>query len=836
MNEVISKAIREGTAVLFLGAGASKGSESTNGADVPLGADLAIQLAEEFELTYDDDSIADVYSACLSKDRNATHDSLIARFRSCKPSTAYTTISTIAWRRIYTTNIDDAYERVNQRVRAQAVRTCGVRAKVEGFDPSYRTVDYAKLNGSINEINNGLIFSPSEYGQTAASGQLWYDELAKDFFNFTFIFIGTKLNESLFYHHIERYRSLGHDGGPGSFLITPGVTEIKRTAFKAAGITHIDATIQDLANWITREFPNGYSAESAFIGRNPQLQSRTGALTLAQPVMMGLEPVNRASIAQWIPSEASTRIRTFYQGFKPNWREIIDAVPAWLSAHEEFFLKLQKSRTDQLTVVEGSAGSGKTTLLMQMALAISDQWGCPCFFVGQELHDLKGAVSHLEKVLTTPYYLFTDQLDEYADTLNVLFESKRYPKLRVIGSERSQIWGSRVAARLAGHHAAPYRMHLITEDDALKILVKLEAHGPWTRLGKLKPIERHHEIFRKSKRQLLIGLMEATSGKGFDEIIESEYLSLPTATLRRVVLFVGLATVHRLPMTIDFLSSGLIKLKIKESPFQLIGLLQGIISRHDNLVVLRHPIYARRIFERYASQHEIGLTLTALLDSFASYQSPVVQHLPPPLNEVYRKNINHRFLTAIFKRTEKVIELYQRFEKEFEPDGLYWLHYGLALRDVGQQEQSLTMLRTARSAYPSEHTIHAYAQQLFIVAKTVENIAKAETLVIEAVEILRGLHKQRRRQQDFYPIVLLSEGHVTAIRNLRGDADARVLARQYGNEIESFKKQAVASDRVHATWEKLASYSTTGRWISFEENEENWFTEDAQFSKSSSFI
>ncbi len=823
MNEVIYKAIKDGTAILFLGAGASKESRSSLGLDIPLGDELASNLAQEFGLDFQNDSLADVYSACMSTDREKTHNYLISRFRGCKPSPAYMTLSTIAWRRIYTTNIDDALDRVGQNFRAQTVRACGVRSKVQSFDPSYRYMDYVKLNGSINEIQNGFIFSPSEYGQAAASGQLWYDELAKDFFNFMFIFIGTKLNEPLFYHHIERYKSLGHDGGPGAFLLTPALTAIKATAFQAAGITHIEATGQEFTNWIKREFPNGQSAESTFIGRNPQLRSRTGALILAQPVMVGLEPVSRASIAQWIPSEPSTKIRNFYQGFKPNWREIIDAVPAWLSAHEEFFARLENSKHEQLNIVQGPAGSGKTTLLMQTALKIADHWGNPCFFVGRELNNLTAAVTHLEKVLQTPYYLFTDQLDDYADELNSILDSKRYKNLRVIGSERSQIWGSRVAARLAGHHAPPFNVHLINDQDASKILDKLETYGPWTRLEKLKPKDRHNELFAKSKRQLLIGLMETTSGAGFEEIIEKEYSTLATLELRRAVLFIGLATVHRLPMTVDFFAGGLVKLRIKESPHKLIQLLQGIVGHHGNLINLRHPIYARSIFERHASQEEIGMVLTALLDSFASYQSPVVQNLPAPLNEIYRKNINHRFLSAIFKRSERVIELYQRFEKEFEPDGLYWLHYGLALRDVGRQEDSLTMLRTARLAYASEHTLHAYAQQLFIVAKAIDNHIRSESLIVEAVDILRNLHKNRRRQQDFYPIVLLSEGHVSTVRKLSGDSKARVLAHQYSNEISSFKKQAVATDRVHATWEKLTSYSTTGRWINFEEIESNWF-------------
>ncbi|WP_305838773.1 hypothetical protein [Photobacterium leiognathi] len=49
--------------------------------------------------------------------------------------------------------------------------------------------------------------SSQEYGSNSASEPLWYSELARDFHKYTFIFIGTKLKEPLFYHQIEKYKA-----------------------------------------------------------------------------------------------------------------------------------------------------------------------------------------------------------------------------------------------------------------------------------------------------------------------------------------------------------------------------------------------------------------------------------------------------------------------------------------------------------------------------------------------------------------------------------------------------------------------------------------------------
>ncbi len=54
--------------------------------------------------------------------------------------------------------------------------------------------------------------------------------------------------------------------------------------------------------------------------------------------------------------------------------------------------------------------------------------------------------------------------------------------------------------------------------------------------------ERQNELFKKSKRQLLIGLLETTFGLGFKEIIRKDYMNISNDSERFLVILAGIAT------------------------------------------------------------------------------------------------------------------------------------------------------------------------------------------------------------------------------------------------------------------------------------------------------
>ena len=190
-----------------------------------------------------------------------------------------------------------------------------------------------------------------------------------------------------------------------------------------------------------------------------------------------------------------------------------------------------------------------------------------------------------------------------------------------------------------------------------------------------------------------------------------------------------------------------------------------------------------------------------------------MKHVSKVEATIYKGLINHRFIFEVLKGRETlVIPLYKSLEKYFELDGLFWLQYGLALRDFHNNEEALDKLRTAFSAYSMDHTQHALGQQLLIVAADTQDKRIARNYVDEARSYLEPLD-DIIDSDDVYPIVTLAEGHTNIIRKLEGDEEARAVAKSY---IPSLKRRCdLMPDNyyMNTCYEKLFKFAAVGTWI-----------------------
>jgi hypothetical protein len=93
--------------VLLLGAGASKESKDKLDRSLLDADGLAEALAAEIGMTYSNEGLSTTYAAAKKILGNRLIPILEERYRHCKPSQAYLTLSQYPWPRIYTLNIDE---------------------------------------------------------------------------------------------------------------------------------------------------------------------------------------------------------------------------------------------------------------------------------------------------------------------------------------------------------------------------------------------------------------------------------------------------------------------------------------------------------------------------------------------------------------------------------------------------------------------------------------------------------------------------------------------------------------------------------------------------------
>jgi hypothetical protein len=277
VNPAIKGAIERGRLVLLLGAGASADCKDRHGRLLPDADALAAELASQAGFTHGSEPLPIVYAAAREQLGDKIWPILEDRFRFCQPSAAIRTIADFPWARVYTLNIDDSFERAAQHTKTQHLAVRHRKDKIAQLDPFFERLDLVKLNGSADRLEAGLIFSPQEYGEGSATPPPWYEELAEDYFRYLFLFIGTRLNEPLFHHQVERYRRVAKATAGVGYVLTRTATDIEKKSLESLHLIHHAGTIDDFAAWLRTE--DRISAKTDCVG------SRRGNVPAAREVV-----------------------------------------------------------------------------------------------------------------------------------------------------------------------------------------------------------------------------------------------------------------------------------------------------------------------------------------------------------------------------------------------------------------------------------------------------------------------------------------------------------------------------------------------------------------------
>ncbi|MFP1981558.1 P-loop NTPase [Lonsdalea quercina] len=820
MNNDIKKAIDEGRLMLLLGAGSSFGSLTSNGEPLPLGEQLAKILAHEAGLKYGGEPLPRVYGACKRKLGERIDEIFDKQFRNCRPSKEYNRLAHYTFARIYTLNIDDALERALERFSNQCIYIRSRFDKVVPRDQIFKKLDYIKLNGDVRNSRDGYIFSPQEYGASSANAPLWYEELGSDFFNYTFLFIGTKLEEPLFYHHIERYKGRTNSIEQRSFVITPSASEIDIENLLESNIEHISGTLSDFIEWLDENFQKPPTPTSTLLKSRPELNVKdvddpSKYISIFKEVI----PVSRSQLSLLKEADSGFPLRNFYRGYKPTWKDILDNVPAFLSHTNKAFQMIRDtlSNSDETNMfcIFGSAGSGKSTMMKQIALKLSEI-NFPVYYLDNINADVSSLVKELNKKTSGNYFIFIEKIADIAPSIGEIIKENKSSKCKFVVSESLNIWSYRAKEHFDEIKTKHLDISLINRSDAEKILNKVKIYGNWTRLEKFSPTQRITELTTKSRQQLLIGLMESTSGDGFNKIIERDYNKIPTESHKALLVLCGLATLQRMNAHESTLTRALQHLNLNGDVFKLCSEMTGILFYKNGTITTRHYSYINKILNSYIDANHLKLILSAYIYSFSAYEYPIMVNISKSEGYIYKSLVNFKTLKKLLNNNEDMIlGIYKSFEKTLENEGLYLLQYGLALRGYNHQDQALEKISTAKIAYNDSPQIdHALAQQLIILATRTDSKSIAMSYFRDAQEILIRLENADIHINDGYPIVTLSEGHITIIQKFEGEDAAREIAKEYFHQLERkiAKLTHKANHRIVETKNNLFKYYVTGKF------------------------
>jgi hypothetical protein len=228
-------------------------ARAAGGGEVPLGDDLADEL---WRLCFrrgarDGSSLPDLFEHArrTAPDRLARLLERRLRVDARRLPEMYRLWFAMPWRRVYTLNVDDLE-------RAAATRFVLPRpvSAVSALRPAHannRGLVVVHLNGHIDDGPDRITFSTVQYGDRLASRDRWYRRLVADMARLPFVFVGTKLDESPLWQHLQlgplaRPARRGHR--PRSILVTTDLTRARRSLLRAYRIEWIRATAEEFAH------------------------------------------------------------------------------------------------------------------------------------------------------------------------------------------------------------------------------------------------------------------------------------------------------------------------------------------------------------------------------------------------------------------------------------------------------------------------------------------------------------------------------------------------------------------------------------------------------------
>jgi energy-coupling factor transporter ATP-binding protein EcfA2 len=829
MNEIIKKAFENGRLIILLGAGASFSSKTREYKNIPLAFELSTLLSEEVGLPYDGESLSEVYQAAVTIIGLPRVVEILSKyFKNTIPSEEYKSLIKLPLTRVYTLNIDDCFERAFNSVHSlSSSRSLDIfrnNDPLKEVDQFFHRTDLIKLNGDILNPKDGFIFSEQEYAQGSSKEPLWYSELARDFSRNVFLFIGSKLKEPLMWHQIEKYKArTGLDTG-FSYVLTPDtLSTIQELSLNNYKVKHIQGTMSDFIEWFNITYPNGYTPKQIITSQRPELQGlidNSFEVSLFDKVM----PVSISSLSL-LDAREESGIREFYKGFKPTWADIVLNIPADLirtNKFKEIIINDYKyNDLGSLYLIKGSAGSGKSTALKQIALSLSKETDYPVYYLDENKHDFLELIKLLdEKNENSPYFLCLERLGYFYRQLLEIF--KIGSKAIFIAAENSRILQKKLPNSFYQFIKRDIDLSEIEYADVPNILEKIEKYGSWLRLSRMSEQQRINELYKKSRQQLLIGLLEVTSGLGFHEIIKNDFISITDESERYLIVLAGIATLQNTVSSEITISRALESLKLNNDVEKLCNNLVDIVHLNRKYEIsTRHRLYIENLFTQHISLDVIENAIIAYISAFTVYPFPIITHLNSSESMVYKYLVNAKSLLKLLNKEKgRILNVYQKFEKKLEQEGLFLMQYGLALRMFDEHKSAYQMLQQASIAYPnSAHIEHALAVQLLILCFNSPKETAAYYLE-KAVTILNTLKQLPNdkffgEQVDSYPIKTLSEGHISVLEHLDRKDEAKIFARTYYEAIDRLEKKD-KTVQLTSTKEKLMKYVLNGTPITFD--------------------
>jgi hypothetical protein len=723
------------SSILFLGSGFSLGATNIANKDPPNGRGLRHHFIKQLNLPADTDySLQILTEEFAENDPKKLRDELYEIFRLRLLTDVQKAILNKPWRRIYTTNYDDAVElhRINSKMPPNAF---DVSEKVPNKLPHSAVIH---LHGSIrlitpDNIRESLVLSEASYVNQYVVRSPWYDQFQRDIaFASGFYIVGYSLAD----YHIA-----------GLLMASPRLAE--RTTFIQG------PTPDETFKRRTKQY-----GRTMFIGTNGFADALARAPRPAAPSIDNLRAFR--SLAPTRDKKASSR---------PTATEVFDLLvygnfdPGRLARsqpRQDYAIARAKTvhfaadalESNATLVVDGRLGNGKSIFLHLLAFELSARgWACLLLRPGHpELQRETATLSGLERVA-----IFIEQYSAAQDTLLGLREA--IPKAKFVVEVRTGTFDVRFheLVKLLPKPFDRISLNALTREDTLAFRQLCDSVGLRTpsedRTAELRDI-----LLEVFKNQTILDRVRADLAPLFAH-----------PKTRRILTMTMLIATHQGAVGASFVRS-----VIGEDPFTALkpleDLSQEIFETSPDSFRARSAIFSSFVINAFVDATEVAdaviqVTLAAakrrderpyrvLMSNMMAYSS---------LRRIlYDKQDTDEVIACIVRIYEHL-----RYDERVNGEPLFWLQYAIA------------MVENKRLDTADEYIQTAY--------RKAENVLGFKTYQIDTqafrIALLRAI--EQRSGQPIFNIETILEG-LKRVDGMLADDSHRIYAVRVLDGIQPF--------------------------------------------------
>ena len=762
----LKKQFEKGRAVLFLGAGFSCDSKNKKGLSPPLGTELAKLLIKECGHSYQNEPLPIAYESAQNMLGTAALNAfLTSHYQIEEFDSWYHIVKEMAWHRIYTINIDNLIQKIYFSKSKQALKTIVYPNNMEERDQLFGELQCVHLHGHIGFLGKKLTFTLSEFAEHTTKPNPWYQQLMDDLYSTPFIFIGTNIEEPQFQHYLNLRESRFHgerEHRPKSYIINPNISQVRKRTFLARNIQPVECT--------ANEFFTSLKDEVTFSNYDLDVVRKTvfPNIIFSDSISGPVDTLNRYYehiLPDKLPINERSKGESFFLGAEPTWNDIGKEHDANRKINKVLIKELDNDSSDSFEcfVLHGPAGSGKSTTLMRIAYNIALAGKTVYFAKGTERSDLSPIPKTCMKIKNKRVFVFIDNFNRQLGPINQFKEELRSASnLTLVLCERTNAYYSR-SYTIEELGPKEYRMPDLCQDDVIQIINKLQKNHFLGALRTKKRSDQIHEFMVRASSQLLVAMKEATSGKGFETILRSEFMDLSEkAQLAYLICCLavdsGSPGVYRRHLLASLDETDLKKTALLED------MLKGIIipaNESGTLLKPRHRLIAHWISTEIAKFDVKYQAISKYLMKISSDIVPDEVRRRSPTYLAYRGMINsERLWETLEKNEDAIFALYEHLQSYYSNDFLFWLHYGMVYIKAGYYDMAENYLNQSLALYPnSYHTLHQLGILYIKQAMKHRNPVAVKDKADEGIKILIGQIRVRG-DYDSYPYAAYL-GHVS---------------------------------------------------------------------------